>query len=53
MISVAELALNDDERHAFSSHLDGMGVAQLVRREAPTEPGSFGDAAKLGADGGT
>jgi hypothetical protein len=30
-----------------------MGVAELVGREAPTDAGSFGDAAELGADGGT
>ncbi len=38
---------------ALASHLDGMGVAELVRSEAPADAGSFGHAAKLGADGGT
>jgi hypothetical protein len=34
---VAELALDDDQRHAFASHLDGVCVAELVRREAPAD----------------
>src|SRR3954452_14535896 len=39
-VAVAELALDDDQRHAFAGHLDGMRVPQLVRREAPTHPAS-------------
>jgi hypothetical protein len=35
---VAELALDDDERHALTRHLDGVGVAQLVRSEARRTP---------------
>jgi hypothetical protein len=31
---VPELALDDDQRHALASHLDGVGVAELVRRKA-------------------
>jgi hypothetical protein len=31
---VAELPLDDVERYAFVSQLDGVGVAQLVGREA-------------------
>ena len=31
---VAELALDDDQRHALASHLDGVGVPELVGREA-------------------
>ena len=50
---MAELALNDVERDAFAGHLDGLGVAELVGREAPADAGSFGHAAKLSADGGT
>jgi hypothetical protein len=39
-VGVAELALDDVERHAFARELDGVGVAQLVRREAaPDTPG--------------
>ena len=29
-----ELSLDDDQRHTFASHLDGMGVAKLMRRKA-------------------
>jgi hypothetical protein len=35
---VAELALDDDRRHAFAGHLDRVGVAQLVRPEAAPDP---------------
>jgi hypothetical protein len=35
-VGVSELALDDEQRDAVASHLDGMRVAQLVRREAPT-----------------
>jgi hypothetical protein len=31
---MAELALDDDQRDALASHLDGVGVSELVRREA-------------------
>src|SRR3954451_6916889 len=50
-VAVAELALDDDQRHAFAGHLDGMRVAQLVGREAPTHPGLAGDAAQFRAGG--
>jgi hypothetical protein len=30
---VAQLALNDDQRHAFARHLDGVRVPELVRGE--------------------
>jgi hypothetical protein len=30
-VAVPELALDDDQRHAFASHLDGVGVPKLVR----------------------
>src|SRR5215207_897208 len=46
-VGVAELALDDDQRHAFAGHLDGMRVAELVRRKAPTHPGLAGDAAQF------
>jgi hypothetical protein len=36
---VAELALDDDERHTLTRHLDGVRVTQLVRREAPPHTG--------------
>ena len=34
-VGVAELALDDLERHACAGELDRVGVAQLVRREPP------------------
>jgi len=35
---LAELALDDDQRHAFARKLDGMGVPELVGGEAPPDP---------------
>jgi hypothetical protein len=46
---MAELALDHDQRHAFARHLDGVGVAQLVRREAAPNPGRGGRAPQLRA----
>jgi hypothetical protein len=46
-VGVAKLALNDDQRHAFASELDGMRVPELVRREAPTDAGRRGGPAQL------
>jgi hypothetical protein len=46
-VAVAELALDDDQRHAFASELDGMRVPELVRREAPTDAGREGGPAPL------
>jgi hypothetical protein len=38
-VAVPELALDNDQRQAFARQFDGMGVAQLVRREAaPLRP---------------
>src|SRR5215216_7677046 len=51
-VGVPELALDDDQRHAFAGHFDGVRVAELVRREAPTHAGLAGDASQLGAGGG-
>jgi hypothetical protein len=34
---VAERALDDVERYAFARELGGVGVTQLVRREAPPD----------------
>jgi hypothetical protein len=50
---VAELALDDDQRHAFASQLDGMRMPELVRREAPTDTSHDGGAAHLRSGGGT
>jgi hypothetical protein len=30
-VAVAELPSDNDERYAFASHLDGVGVPQLMR----------------------
>jgi hypothetical protein len=38
-VGVAELALDDVERHAFAGEFDGVGVAELVRREASPDAG--------------
>src|SRR5215207_11590401 len=46
---MAELALDHDQRHAFACHLDGVGVAQLVRREAAPNPGRDSRAPQLRA----
>ena len=37
-VCVAELALDDVQRHAFASELDGVCVAQLAMRERSTGP---------------
>ena len=44
-----ELALYDDQRHAFAGHLDRVGVAQLVRREAAPNLGRGSRAPQLRA----
>jgi hypothetical protein len=49
---VAELSLDDDERHAFVGHLEGVGVAQLMRGKAPAHAGARCTPAELGAGGG-
>jgi hypothetical protein len=46
---VAELALDHDQRHAFACHLYGMGVAELVWREAAPHSGRGGCAPQLRA----
>ena len=51
-VAVAELALDDDQRDAFARHLDGVGVAELVRREAPADAGARRGVAQLFARGG-
>ena len=48
-VGVAELALDHVERHALAGELDGMGVAQLVRREAPPDTRLGGEPAELDA----
>jgi hypothetical protein len=43
------MTLDDDQRHAFVSHLDGVRVPQLVGREASTNSCTRRSAAELGA----
>ena len=42
---MSELALDDDQRHAFIRELDVVGVAELVRREAAPDAGRRGGVA--------
>src|SRR5687768_5917560 len=51
-VGVPELALDDDQRHALARHLDGVGVAELVRCEASPHFGLAGDASQRRAGGG-
>ena len=44
-----ELALDDVERHTFARKFDGVGVAQLVRSEAPPDASVGGEPAELDA----
>ena len=46
---MTELALDDDQRHAFTGQLDRVGVPQLMRSEAPANAGSSCDPSKLGS----
>jgi hypothetical protein len=46
-----ELALDDDQRHPLAGHLDGVRVAQWVRREPSPYAGLASGAAQLGAGG--
>src|SRR4051812_24523165 len=46
-VGVAELALDHVERHALASELDGVGVAQLVRREAAPDARVGGEPAEF------
>jgi hypothetical protein len=39
---MTELALDDEQGDAFAGHLDGVGVAKLVRSEPPTHTGGQG-----------
>jgi len=38
-VGVTELALDHDYRHAFASHLHGVGVSELVRRKPAPDSG--------------
>jgi hypothetical protein len=50
-IRVSQLSLDDVQRHPLAGHLDHMGVAQLVRREAAPDTGPQRQVPKLRADG--
>ena len=47
-IAVAKLALDDDERYAFASHFDGVGVPQLMWSEPSADTCCDGRAPQLG-----
>src|SRR5215207_462562 len=51
-VAVAELALDDDQRHAFASQLDGVRVPELVRREASADASLDGGPAHIRSGGG-
>jgi hypothetical protein len=51
-VAVAQLPLDDDERYAFASHLDGVGVPQLMRGESSADPRCDGCAPQLCSSGG-
>ena len=51
-VGVAELALDDVERHAFAGELDGVRVAQLMRREPPPDARLDGEPTQLDPDPG-
>jgi hypothetical protein len=48
-VAVAELALDDDQRNAFPGHLNRVGVAELMWREAAPDSCRGGRAPQLGA----
>src|ERR671910_3526087 len=52
-VGVTELALDHDQRHTLTGHLNGVRVPELVRREASPYAGRAGDAPELGAGGGS
>jgi hypothetical protein len=51
-IAVAELALDDHERHILTSHFDGVRVPQLMRSEPSADTRSDGGAPQVGSGGG-
>jgi hypothetical protein len=52
-VRVAELALDDVQRHTLASELERVRVAQLMRREAAPHTGVGGKSAELAANSGT
>src|SRR5829696_1188123 len=51
-VAVAELALDDDQRHAFARQLEGVRMPELVRREAPADASRGGGPAQPRPGGG-
>jgi hypothetical protein len=51
-VGMAELALDDVEWHAFTGELNGVGVAQLMRREPTPHARLCGEPAELSPDPG-
>ena len=51
-VAVAELALDDHERHAFASHFDGECMPQLVWSEPPADPRCDGCTPQPASGGG-
>ena len=49
---MAELALDDVDRHAFARELHGVRVPQLMGREAAPDAGIGGEPAQFGSGGG-
>lgn len=49
---MAELALDDVDRHPLACELDRVGVPELVGREPPPNARIGGEVAQLGARGG-
>ena len=47
-----ELTLDDRERHSFAGHFDSVGVAELMRREAPAHPRDRRESSQLSAGAG-
>ena len=46
---MSELALNDDQRDALARHLDGVGVAELVRRESSADAAVWRSCSRVAA----
>ena len=46
---MSQLPLNHQQRYPFVSHLDSMGVTELVRRETPAHTGGLRGLPQLGA----
>jgi hypothetical protein len=49
-VSVPELALNDEQRHAFARHLHRVGVSELMRREPASHTRPGGSVVQLRSD---